>query len=150
MELAPALARIGVEVAQQKAGREEVTIYLRVDNAQAEKWIDFVTTFLRGAHGKKYKVDLSKYFYLSQGDVRYLWRVFIRGATFADGIDLLRQCAVETSLAHAPQLDSFPLVGRIKYPFDPARGKLKGGHDLGEAELALGQALGAGVAGSAS
>src|SRR3954462_7399128 len=125
MELPMALSRVGATIAKEAIADNDLTVYLRVDPKQGARWVDTVTAFLIGTHQKPYKVDLSKKFFLEKGDVKYLWRVHVKGDDARAALILLAQCALETSIAHAPQLDSFPLVGRVEYPFDPLRGKLK-------------------------
>jgi hypothetical protein len=142
MEYEPALKRIGVVVTKQKLAAESLTLYLRVDPQKGEHWVDTVTAFLLGAHGKPYRVDLSKYFYADKATVKYLWRLIVTGENAQAALVLLAQCALETSVARTKQLDSFPLVGRIEYPFDPARGKIKGAHDQQYGDHIVSQAAG--------
>lgn len=144
MDLNEALRRVGALVLNKPSEQPEaaVTVYLRVDPEQGAKWSDCVQSFLLGAIGRPYKVDVSKYFYADQGAVKYRWRIVVRGEDAKEALVLLAQCAVEAAAAHAPQFDSFPFVGQVRYPRDPATGKLKGGHDLDEAPRTLALALG--------
>lgn len=127
MKLNQALKRVGASIAQEKINDKSATIYLRVDPDQGEKWVETVTEFLIGAEGKAFTADVSKYFFAQHGGVKYLWRIVIEGAVDA-ALGLLGAAAMQVSVAHAPEIKSMPLIGRVEYPFDPARGKIKGAH----------------------
>lgn len=146
MDLEPALKRIGASIVKKHIAETELTIYMRVDPKQGAKWVDLVTAFLLGARERTYRVDLSKYFYVDQGNVKYLWRLRVTGEASPGALVLLAQCALETSMAYAPRIDSFPLVGRVEYPYNPAKGLIKGAHDIDEANVIVSTAITGGVA----
>jgi hypothetical protein len=150
MDYEPALQRIGVQVTKKKIGESSLTLYFRIDPKSGDKWVDTVTAFLLGAQGRPYKVDLSKYFYADKATVKYQWRLIVTGENAPALLVLLAQCALETSVAHAPQLTSFPLVGRIDYEFNPAKGKLKGAHDQEDGDRIVSVAMGGGMLGGAA
>ena len=127
MKLNQALKRVGAVIAQEKIAEKNATVYLRVDPDQGDRWVDTVTEFLLGAHGKAFTADVSKYFFAAAGGVKYLWRIVIEGDV-AEALGLLGAAAMHVSVQHAPEITSFPLVGRIEYTLDPLRGKLKGAH----------------------
>lgn len=148
MELVPALQRVGaVIIKQTPLTGSSITLYFRVDPKCGDKWVETITSFLLGGVGKPYKIDLSKYFYVDKGDVRYQWRLWVSGEEAPAALSLLAQCALEASAAHTLQFDSFPLVGRVEYPFDPLRGKIKGAHDRNASEGIIAMAAGGGVPG---
>jgi hypothetical protein len=142
------LKRVGATIVKEKLGDAEATYYLRVDPDQGAKWVDAVSAFLTGSSGKPYSADISKYFYASQGSVRYLWRIVLSGDVNS-ALTLFGACAVQAAMAHAPEITSIPLVGRIRYPYDPARGKIKGAHEVDTAMGVIGAAA-AGFGGGAS
>ena len=142
MQLGAALKRVGGEIVKEKVEGTSATYQLRVDLEQGQKWIDTVSAFLTGAVGKAYKVDVSKAFYVDAGQVRYLWRIVIQGDTAA-ALTLLGACALQAAMANAPEVESIPLVGRGRYEYDPARGKIKGGHELEQSATIVSMAIGA-------
>lgn len=146
MQLGEALKRVGAQVVKEKVEDKRATLFVRVDIEQGAKWVDAVTNLLLSAQGKAFTIDVSKYFYASGGQVKYLWRVVIDGDV-ADGLALWAACSMQAHMNHVPEITSFPLIGRIKYPFDPAKGLLKGGHEMDQAPTILNTAIGAGVAG---
>jgi hypothetical protein len=145
MQLAVVLKRIGAEVVKESIKDTDATLYLRVDPDQGEKWVEVVTAFLMGSQDKPYTVDVSKYFFVSKGAIRYLWRVVLTGEV-TTALMLFGSCALEIAQSRVVQFDSFPLVGRATYPFNPAKGQLKGGHDLQQSPGILSMAI-AGVPG---
>lgn len=149
MQLAAALKRVGAVIVKEKVAEAEATYYLRVDPDQGHKWVDAITGFLVGASNKPFKADVSKYFYASQGSVKYLWRLVISGEV-TEALTLLGASALTAAMAHAPEITSIPLVGRATYEYNPAKGKIKGAHDMDEAQGMLGMAVTGGVAGSPS
>lgn len=143
MKLNQALTRVGATIAQEKIQEKAATVYLRVDPDQGDKWTDTVTEFLVGSRGKSFKIDVSKYFFEQHGGVKYLWRIVVDGDVTA-ALSLLGACAMQVSMQHAPEVKSMPLIGRIEYPFDPARGKLKGAHDVDASTALVSAAIGGG------
>lgn len=141
MELKAALRRVGATVAQDKVEAESATIYLRVNPDQGEAWVDAVSRFLFAVEPKQYTADVSKYFFVAKGEVKYLWRIVLRGKVEV-AIQALANSAMESAMARAPEITSMPLVGRVEYQHNPAAGKLKGVHSYGAAEQVVGAALG--------
>lgn len=135
MKLGVALGRAGASLAKDlifNADRTKCTLYLRVAEERGHIWVEAFTAFLLAAEKtKSWGVDVSKYYFTQNGSVRYLWRILIT-ATAAENLDEalhgLGQQAIEAALRNAPRVDSFPLVGRAVYEYDPARGKLKGAY----------------------
>ncbi len=132
MQLSGALKKVGAVVVKEKLAEGEATFYLRVDPEAGAKWVDAISEFLLGAEGKSFRVDVSKYFYADRGEVKYLWRIVISGDTQL-ALQAFGAAALEARVRRAPEVTSMPLVGRVKYPFDPAKGKLKGSHEMEEA-----------------
>jgi hypothetical protein len=139
VQLAASLKRVGAVIVKEKATDTEGTYYLRVDPEQGAKWVDTVSGFLLGQQGKRFTVDISKYFYVAQGEVKYLWRIVLQGDV-ATGLVLLGASAITAAVAHAPEITSIPLVGRATYEFNPAKGKLKGSHEVDTASSLVAQA----------
>ena len=146
MQLAEALRRVGAQVVKEKIEEEQATFFVRVSIDQGLKWVDAISNFLFSARDASYTLDVSKYFYPSGGEVKYLWRVVITG-NVGDALASWAACCMQAHMAHVPEISSFPLVGRVKYPFDPAKGLIKGGHDLEASPGILSMAIGGGVAG---
>lgn len=147
-QLDAALRRVGAHIAKEQVTARAATRYLVVDLAQGEKWVDALREFLVVLSGKTpaLTADASKCYFAREGRLRYLWRVSIQGDVMrADA--LFTACALEASMAHTTMVMSMPLVGRIEYPFDPARGKLKGGHELDQAVGILNAAISGAAAG---
>ncbi len=147
MELVAALKRVGGTVVKQNVqmpsaerARGAGTFYVRVDPEAGDKWVDFVTNVLVGAKNKEYTVDISKYFYAENDQVKYLWRIVLTG-NVAQGLAMAAASAIASSAQHAEEITSFPLVGRATYEFDPLRGKIKGGHDYDVGVNILGLAM---------
>jgi hypothetical protein len=145
VQLSQALKRVGAEVVKESVGDKDATFYLRVDPDQGQKWVECVTAFLLGLT-KAYTVDLSKYFYASGGEVKYLWRCVIRGDV-TQAQSEWAQCAMQAHMNNVPEITSFPLVGRVQYAYDPLRGKLKGVHDVDQAAGLVSMAIGGGAPG---
>lgn len=144
MQLSAVLKKVGATVVKEKVADREATLYLRVDPEQGAKWVDAVTTFLLGCETKPFKADVSKYFYAERGAVKYLWRMVVTGEV-QEALQFFGAAAMESQIRHAPEITSMPLVGRKVYPFDPARGMLKGSHDIEEAAGLVSMAVGGGV-----
>lgn len=147
MQLGDALKRVGATIAKEKIEETAATLYIRVDPDYGERWVEAMTQFMLVAASKDIQLDVSKYFYVSGGSVRYLWRVVISGAV-STALSLFGSGAMAVAMAHAPEINSFPLVGRAKYEFDPAKGKIKGGHEHDQALGIINMAVG-GIAGVA-
>lgn len=139
VQLAAALKRVGAQIVKEKATEATATLLLRVDPEQGEKWVAVITSFLLGISEKSCTADISKYFYVQQGAIRYLWRIVLTGDA-SGAISFLSSCALEISMTQVKELSSFPLVGRVRYPFDLTHGKLKGGYELEQAQAIVAQA----------
>lgn len=150
MELGAALKRVGATIVKEKildgvtGGVGVATFYLRVDPDQGDKWVEVISALLISGAERAFTLDVSKYFYVAQGAVKYLWRIIITGDTSA-GMLLFGSCALTVSVEHAPEITSFPLVGRAKYPFDPAKGKIKGSYEADSAVGIINLAVAGGV-----
>lgn len=147
MQLGDALKRVGATIAKEKIEEAVATLYIRVDLDQGERWVEAMTEFMLVAASKEIQLDVSKYFYVASGSVRYLWRIVITGAVNT-ALSLFGSCALAVAMAHTPEINSFPLVGRVKYEFNPAKGKIKGGHEHDQALGIINMAVG-GVTGVA-
>lgn len=149
MRLEEALGRVGAEVVKSKADKTQAVVFLRVATEQGEKWVECVHSLLLGLEGKPFTIDVSKYFFASGGEVKYLWRVVVDGDVTA-ALTFWAACCMQAHMNHVPEITSMPLVGRKKYPFDPARGLIKGGHVMETAPGILNMAIGGGVVGGVS
>lgn len=137
MELGAALKRVGAQIVKQKIAdpTEEqpvgsATHFLRIHPDHGDRWSELVQELILSSLGKKkFGFDVSKYFYASHGKVCYLWRVVTTGDVVA-ALDHWSQVALQVAASRSPEITSIPLIGRANYEFDPARGKLKGGHDI--------------------
>lgn len=143
MNLEHALKKIGVTVVKAKGSGTSATHYLRVSIDKGALWSTLISEFLLNAVDKEYQLDISKYFYVNQGEVLYLWRVVITGDVETARVHWAR-IAIQVVMANTPEVTQIPLVGRISYPFDPLRGKLKGSHDVDEAAALVSMAANAG------
>jgi hypothetical protein len=144
MQLSAALKRVGGEIRKESITEKQATLYLRIDPEQGEKWVEAITSFLLQSESKPFTSDVSKYFFVSQGEIRYLWRVFVEGdVTMA--LQLFGSCVFEAAQRLVPQYDSFPLIGRTHYEFNPAKGKLKGAHDIEASSAIVSQAIAGGA-----
>lgn len=133
MKLEDALMRIGASVVKSQIAAEKATLFLRVSEERGALWVQALTAFLLGAQQKKtWAPDVSKYFFVSNGSIRYFWRIVITGPT-EEALESFSRAALEAAMSNARELSSFPLVGRAEYTFDPARGLLKGAHELDKA-----------------
>lgn len=150
-QLDAALRRVGAHIVKEQVEEKAAIRYLVVDLEQGEKWVHALREFLVVLPSKKpaLTADASKCYFVRDGQLRYLWRVSIQGDVMrADA--LFTACALEASMVHTAPVMSMPLVGRIEYPFDPARGKLKGGHELDQAVGILNVAIGGVAVGGAA
>jgi hypothetical protein len=149
MSIQAALKRIGVEIAKEAKSKDglRTTLYLRISPDYNHIWPAVISRFLLGSVKKAgYTTDVSKYYYAEAGYVKYLWRIQLT-ATEALGMEeaksLLAQSALAANMEAAPEITSFPLVGRAVYRYDPAQPlKLKGGHDINDSQRALAFAIG--------
>lgn len=137
MTLDKLLLRAGIEVAKTETHPGRAVLLLRM--AKQNFWNEVLREFLLASAKKPWTVDISKWFYIQDSDVRFLWRVVLSGDP-RQGAEALGQAAmraVQTSV----EVVSQPLVGRRDYPFDPANGKMMGAHDARTAGAALATAI---------
>lgn len=125
MKLEEVLKRVGGEVASAEKTDSGFILMLRVDPELGGKWADTIREFLLNK-ATAWSTDVSKLFYASGGSVKYLWRIVLRGNTKAAAEAL--SAAALRALMQIGELDSYPLVGRREYEFDPANGKIAGPH----------------------
>lgn len=133
MKLSAELGRVGATLVKEKITETKATLFIRVAEERGQVWIEALSSLLLSSADKKeWSLDVSKYFYVSNGAVRYLWRIVIDGET-SSCLEHFSRLAFEAAMANRKELDSFPLVGRARYEIDPALGKLKGGHSMEQA-----------------
>ncbi len=142
MDLVAILKKIDVTVVRHEnpAGQNTLRLFLRInrDKIRFAQWRGVIEEYLLDAKTKAAKtngwnVDISQAYYVTDEEVvRYLWRVVISGNIRA-GAEALGQ-AVLRVVSQSADVTEFPLVGRKKYAFDPANGKMKGAHDLKSAQ----------------
>lgn len=138
MRLDQALAKIGVEVVDTNKSNDALTLLLRVRQdirLSSERWnraaAALVKSSAKGKQSGQWDADVSKVLLERNGSVVYLWRVVLSGSV-KKGQQRFGDCVLE-ALRHGVEVKTMPLVGQVKYPYDPASGKLKGGHDLNSA-----------------
>lgn len=125
--LSRALARVGATVVQRVNGDNETALFLRINLDIAEKWTTAVAGILLGSIGVDWKIDISKYFFAHQGQVKYHWRFVVR-RDIEGCLRFIERCCLEAAQQHTKELTEFPLVGRATYKIDVALGKTKGPH----------------------
>lgn len=110
MKLAVALGRVGASIVKEQVTPTKATLFLRVAEERGSVWIEAMTALLVGAVKKKddWTLDVSKYFFVDNGSVRYFWRIVIN-KNAQDGLDFFGRACLEASLANAKELSSFPL-----------------------------------------
>lgn len=94
-KLDTALLKVGATLAEfrQKSPTNH-QYYLRVDPEKGEAWVPFVKELLFSSDDAL-TIDVSKVFYLDNGQVRYLWRLICIG-NVEGAQDLLIQSAIGT------------------------------------------------------
>lgn len=110
MNYKQALTKINAAVAKELLQDKLATLYIRASNG--EKWRDTLLELLKGSAELKEKdwtLDASKYFYVDQGEVKYLWRLVFRGDDPISGLSFFASCAMRIALRGVKELDSFPL-----------------------------------------
>jgi hypothetical protein len=113
------LKKIKAEKVKEVATPASLTVYVRASDGA--KWRDVVVNLLQGyaelPTDKGWTLDVSKYFYVDKGDVKYLWRLVFRGEHYIDGVAVFTNCVMEIVRANAKELDSFPLSeGSTTFP----------------------------------
>lgn len=127
MKLVPILKRAGVTVVKAQGSGTSKTLLLRVSDMK--RWTSIVEALLLARSTNTWQVDLSKWYHVQDGELRYMWRLVATGEV-ETALNVLGRCAIESLRSGVKELDSFPLVGRAVYPIDPARGLFKGAHDF--------------------
>jgi hypothetical protein len=127
------LGRIGVTLVKTEPGANRLIAYFRVDPKKQDLWNETVSEFLLAsieppAKSAGWSVDVSKWFYPTNGAVRFLWRIVLIGNPQAAGEALGR--AASRAVSSGVEVTSQPLVGRKTFEYDPARGKIGGAHSM--------------------
>jgi hypothetical protein len=133
MSVEKALSSIGATCVRTEDRGKQRILHVRIDPNAPELWAQVVRNFLISASGvERCRVDLSKNFFVDDDNVKFLWRIVLAGDISACEI-LLEESILTAVEPKAPpmkgELMSQPLVGRVEYELDPARGKIKGAHD---------------------
>lgn len=129
-----ALAKIGATVTEYKEAEGRFTLMVRApapkDEVNAARWRLFIEkTILFSTTVKSWKLDFSKVFFAHEGIVRFLWRIVVTGEAVDSAKRVLAEIALET-LAEGIEVTEVPLVGRVEYEHNPAKGKLKGAYGI--------------------
>ena len=111
-----ALQRIGAELAKEVSKAGSTTLFVRAKDG--DKWQETLVELLQGAAEKassdkepdelKWKLDASKYFFVDQGEVRYLWRLVLTGNA-EEGVRYVASTAFRVATKGVKELDSYPL-----------------------------------------
>lgn len=149
MRLDQVLARIGVEIVKSEPTKTKVVLFLRAGRkpqhiAQWKRTIEEYLSAEAEQREKSWSCDISRSYYLAQAKaVKYLWRVIITGDV-RTGAESFGQAALRSLSAGGAEVMSMPLVGQVNYEFNPAEGKMKGGHppDRARAAVTLGMSGG--------
>lgn len=140
MRLDQALERIDASIIRQEDAEGRLSFYIRasVEGKHYDRWKATLEEFLL-AHlesNQSWGQDVSRVYYATPNKaVKYVWRIVITGATKAaidSGVGAFAR-AITRSLAVGSEVKSMPLHGQVKYEYDPAKGKTKGGHPVGSA-----------------
>lgn len=129
-------------------GKLKLIFRVRTDDVTVDRWRSVIADLL-GPEGVKFSrkgkwdIDISQVYFVRGGRVLYLWRAVITGRrkTGAEAFG----AALGRSLSSGAELMEVPLVGQIQYTYDPAEGKIKGGHSLNKG-AALISSTAAGIA----
>jgi hypothetical protein len=147
MRLDVVLGKIGAEIVKVEKHQGRVTIFLRTGRkrADAARWKQVVEEMLLAASEQRkvtWGVDISKAFFADRGAVKYLWRVVLTGDVKQAAENFGN--ATMRSLSQGAEVTSMPLIGQVQYEWDPANGKMKGGHSQGKARTAITQGISGG------
>ncbi len=139
MRLDKVLERIGAQIVKADKDGSKVILFIRVGKGELNtaRWKKSVEELLLACSEQKeptWHVDVSKAFFTQGGVVKYLWRFIFSGDARHGTEDFGR--SVMRSLSVGGEVMSMPLVGQVQYEFDPAKGKMKGGHDSKRAAVA--------------
>lgn len=115
---------------------DAVTYYVRVEPEGQALWAPTIEEFLvRDDAPEDFSYDISKSLFVSNGAVRFLWRLRFFGNVQAAASDFA--FAAVRARSKGTELASIPLIGRENYVYDPAAGKLKGAYAPGTDPLPL-------------
>lgn len=123
-----------VKATDNKA-KNQVVIYLRVDKRKQlrDRWNHMLKELFldvqREKIAKACSIDVSQAYFMDSGVVKYLWRLVVQGDMAIANRSISFACTRALS-ATSPEVTSFPLVGRLTYPFNPAMGQIKGAYSL--------------------
>ncbi len=141
MKLDQALKKIGVQVIRVirviRADSEEnqLVLHMRVDRdpEAVRRWklvaSKLVLAAEKGAASGSWSAEIAKVLFAQGSTVKFIWRATLSG-NVKTAQRIFGDSALQ-ALRSGGELNSFPLIGNENPPFDPARGKLKGGHPLG-------------------
>jgi len=147
MRLDQALAKIGVQVIEANPQAGQLTIHLRVlrdhQGLNASRWNKAASKLvtLAESSGRKsgsWDGEVAKVLSANAGVVTYTWRVVLTG-NVKTAQRIFGEAALE-ALRTGVEVTSAPLIGQVQYEYDPAKGKLKGGHPVGSAGDSAGPA----------
>jgi len=124
MELEAAMAQIGAEVVKTEEKGTTFRVWCRIPT-KGSVWSTVLREVLSRS-GAEWSVDVSKSYFVKDGSIRFLWRLIFSGDVGAATAAVV-QC-LDRSQGER-EVTSMPLVGRVEYEFDPARGKTKGAHN---------------------
>lgn len=139
MRLDQILLRIGAEIVKTDNTPTKVVLFVRSgrEQRQLQQWRKMIEEYLGAATNQpKWQLDISRSYYITAAKaVKYLWRIIITGDV-RSGAEAFGQAVTRSVAVGVSQVTSMPLIGNVQYPYDPANGKMKGGHDLGRAAQA--------------
>jgi len=148
MRLDQALNKIGITVIKASKESDGLTLHLRLslEEQVSTRWRTLMQEFLPIAEdAEQWSADVSKHLRTIGGQIKYNWRITLRGNVRVAQRILTEQ--VLNSLKAGVDITSFPLVGQKRYEVDAAKGKLMGGHDPRIANSLVSQGLMSGTPG---
>lgn len=129
MKLEKALKQIGATIVKVEKSETRVVLFLRIDQSRAGLWTQTVNDFLlSSSRVNAWNTDVSKYFFVDGGVVKFLWRVVLGGDPYLAAA-ALSAATQEIGSVTSGEVTAQPLVGRKTYPFDPSSGLIKGAQD---------------------
>jgi hypothetical protein len=135
MEIEEVLRRIGAEIVKTEQRPDSLRLWCRIPNRSIRAWAVGLKDFL-GRAGKTWDADVSKSYFLKDGAIRFTWRVILSGDYAAGQAELVLALSPAQSES-SMEVTSMPLVGRVEYVLDTARGKTKGAHNVLDAVPSL-------------
>ena len=134
MRLDQILTRIGAAIVKTDNNPQKVVLFIRSGRSQRQlaQWRTMVEEYL-GAHASlttpKWGLDISRSYYITEAKaVKYLWRIILTGDV-RNGAEAFSRAVIRSITVGGGEVTSMPLIGNTPYVFDPAKGKMKGGHD---------------------